>query len=362
MGRWQAVAWNEHRVTLHEGATGKELRRWDNIQNACLAFTQDGKRLAVGSRTICIWELPCGEEVATFRGGEGSLRSISFSRDGRTLASVTEDGGLSLWEVATGQERCSVAGRFTVAAFSPDGGLLVAGEQSGVVILYEPMTLRKLRRLRGHTAAITALAFSPNSRLLASASQDTTALVWEGTSPPSSRQEVQVLSPRALEGLWADLAATDAARAYQASVVLLSVPRQTVGFLAGKVRPVVIDRGQVNRWVRDLDDDNYRAREQASAELGSIGRLAGPLLREALDRKPSVEASRRLERALAAMTSPTPAPQVLRSLRAIEVLEHLGTPEARKVLEALAGGEWDALATHAAAEALARLGSHAHHP
>jgi hypothetical protein len=84
------------------------------------------------------------------------------------------------------------------------------------------------------------------------------------------------------------------------------------------------------------------------------GKEVEPTLRQALANKPSIEARRRLERIL---TGPrlVPAPEVLRSLRALQILEAIGDEPARRVLRRLAEGAPGSRLTREARAALDRL-------
>ena len=96
-------------------------------------------------------------------------------------------------------------------------------------------------------------------------------------------------------------------------------------------------------------------REKAAGELERWGERAVPALRRALVGGPSPEARRQIERLLGRLDGPVTAPEALRAVRAVEVLEQAGTPEARRVLEALAGGAPEARLTREAKASLGRL-------
>jgi hypothetical protein len=83
--------------------------------------------------------------------------------------------------------------------------------------------------------------------------------------------------------------------------------------------------------------------------------LAAPALRQTLEAKPSAEVRRRAENLLAALDQPITNAEMLRRLRAVEVLEQIGTPAAREQLKALAGGAAGATLTRAAADAVKRM-------
>jgi hypothetical protein len=111
----------------------------------------------------------------------------------------------------------------------------------------------------------------------------------------------------------------------------------------------------LQQLVRDLDSRRFPVREKASRELAAVGPAAVPFLRQALDSKPSPEARRRLEQLLDSLSGTALAPEVLQGLRAVEVLEHIATPQARRILEAMAAGLPTALVTEEAKASLERL-------
>jgi hypothetical protein len=120
------------------------------------------------------------------------------------------------------------------------------------------------------------------------------------------------------------------------------------------------DPKQLQKLIADLDADDFSTREQAAEELANLGELAEPALRKALNGKPSIEVRRRVKALLDKLerlkeSGASPAAQPLRGLRAIELLERLGTPEAQVVLTTLAGGAADSSLTQEAKAALARL-------
>jgi hypothetical protein len=103
----------------------------------------------------------------------------------------------------------------------------------------------------------------------------------------------------------------------------------------------------------DLQSDRFELRRQAEATLEKLGDLTEPALRKALADEPPLEVRQRLERLLAKHFVPTV--EQLRELRAVELLELIGTSEAREELQALARGVPDARLTSAAKSALSRL-------
>jgi RNA polymerase sigma factor (sigma-70 family) len=157
--------------------------------------------------------------------------------------------------------------------------------------------------------------------------------------------------------LWADLGG-DLFRARQVSWALIGSPAQAVPLLREKMQPVSIkvDGARLTRLVAELDDDQFTVREAAEKELDRLGEVTGPALRKALAGQPSPELRRRLERLLEKQDEANLTPERLRARRGLDVLERIGTAEARQVVERLAGGTPEAWLTREAKATLERFG------
>ena len=105
----------------------------------------------------------------------------------------------------------------------------------------------------------------------------------------------------------------------------------------------------------DLDSERFEVRSQAGRELERLGEGVVPALRKSLDNKPSPEMRRRAEVLIERLASSAPSGQRLQALRSIEVLEWIGTPQARVLLDELAKGLPEARQTRDAKAALERL-------
>jgi hypothetical protein len=159
-----------------------------------------------------------------------------------------------------------------------------------------------------------------------------------------------------LDRLWSELGDDDAGHAYEALWAMTTSPG-AVGFLKGRLEPASGAEGnQVHRLIADLDSDDFNTREKASTDLARIGAGAEYALLGTLAGKPSAEAGRRVRSLLETLQRhPTRLPaNELQGLRSLEVLERIGSPEARGVLKTLAGGG-EARLTREAKASLARL-------
>jgi hypothetical protein len=131
--------------------------------------------------------------------------------------------------------------------------------------------------------------------------------------------------------------------------------------IANKVRrlhPVpVADEKRLAQLLADLDSDQFKVRDRATLELETLGEGALPALRKALQGEAALERRRRLERLIGKQDRErwSPGPERLRTMRALEVLERAGTPEARRILRVLAAGVSNSSLTQDARGALTRL-------
>jgi hypothetical protein len=112
------------------------------------------------------------------------------------------------------------------------------------------------------------------------------------------------------------------------------------------------DSARLARLIADLDSDTFGTRDVAERELARLGHAAEPALRMALNGSPSAEHRRRVERLLEALGAPQE--QDVAASRAVEVLEWMGTPEARRLLKEYGRGAPGAWLTEEAAAALRR--------
>jgi hypothetical protein len=98
------------------------------------------------------------------------------------------------------------------------------------------------------------------------------------------------------------------------------------------LKPAEADGTQVARLIAELDDDDFATRERTSAELAASGEAAAAALRAALVGGPSAEVRLRLKRLLQGLKEANHPAEVVREVRGVEVLEQVGTREARRVL------------------------------
>lgn len=178
-------------IRLWDSATGA-LRCSLEVQSfsvKALAFSPDSQTLASGysDGTLRLWDPAIGASRITLEGHKTEISALSFSPDGQTLASACESQTIILWDSATGSSRprlkVSTWIRINSLAFSLDGRILASANVDEMtdqpyILLWAVSTCTPIGTIRGISAMVTAMIFSPDSRLLASASSDTTVSVW----------------------------------------------------------------------------------------------------------------------------------------------------------------------------------------
>src|SRR5439155_12853628 len=241
------------------------------------------------------------------------------------------------------------------AAFSPDGRLLAHGRANHAVSVWDVATGKEVAQLKGHQGPVETLMVAPDGNSLVTGSRDTTGLIWNMADlAKASRPQTAGVDAASR---WKELVGDDAVKAFEAIHALAASPATAVTFLREHLHPAApANAEQIERLVADLDSEQFAVRKKASANLEKIGDSAAPLLRKALEGDVTLEVRKRIEELLAKTSSTTPRGEALRVLRAIEALEAMGTPEARQVLQQLAGGAPEATMTRAAKSALDRLG------
>jgi dipeptidyl aminopeptidase/acylaminoacyl peptidase len=329
-------AWNWH--------SGKETRCFADHPGkwGALAFAPDGQSLAVvqSEQIVRVRHPETGRDLIPQIEHRQKIVKVSISRDGRMAATASKDGAICLWELSTGRflrrlaedtvlgSSFDLSGERTIISFedaiSPDGRTLAwAALGDTALYLTEIASGRVRRSLDGHQNEIKSLVFSTNGHYLVSVSRDATALVWDLTQRPSA--VARPLTQEDLDSCWTDLQHADAKRAYAAQLRLQNDPKRAVVDLERRLRPVVaLEERRLAQRLADLENDQFAIREEAMSELALLVDVVEPALRCELTKRPSLEMRRRVEALLAQLDVAYSLPR-LRQLRAVEVLEAMGT-------------------------------------
>ncbi|MDG9703004.1 caspase family protein [Streptomyces sp. DH37] len=149
-----------------------------------VAFSRDGRTLASGSedRTIRLWDTRTGRPLKTLTGHTGSVLSVTYSPDGKTLASTGTDDAVRLWDAETGKPLRTLTDHTDNvywASFSRDGKILASGSEDHAIRLWDTRTGKSLKTLTGHTDSVLSVTYSPDGKTLASSSTDHTVRLWD---------------------------------------------------------------------------------------------------------------------------------------------------------------------------------------
>jgi len=387
---WDTATSNHLRTIGQDGepvlSGGRVMIDYSGVQTPVIAFSPDGRLVAAAGdkKQLSVWDAATGspicEIVSTAR---GVVHAFAFSENGHAIVTLSSTGTVTGYEIATGEKRYEFkptgdsadtpAGPGPTGAmminvfarghatgggvgFSADGRYILAGANGPAVRVWDTVTGQEAGQLKGHSGSVSTLRAAADGKSFVSGSVDTTALVWDVAH--FHRLDVARDTPMAgadLESLWGELAKPDANAAFAATRKLLTDRGPTVEMLKDRLRPVPkVEDGRIDKLVADLAG-GFSARRKAAEELERLGELAVPQLRKALEGNPALEFRQRVERLLEKATVQKPQGDQLREVRAIELLELAGTPEAKKVLDSLAAGAAGARLTREAEAAMSRM-------
>ncbi len=151
----------------------------------CLAFSPDGRVLAVGTdnKRVCLWDVRERRELRTLTGHTDRVWCLAFSPDGSLLATGSHDRTIGLWATNTWELLRTIPTETTVNSlvFSPDGQLIATGEYTGEVKLYNADD-GSLKRIVGrHIDEVASVSFRPDGQFIASACHKDGVKLWSAT-------------------------------------------------------------------------------------------------------------------------------------------------------------------------------------
>ena len=299
-------------LRLWDVRTGTELRRFDGSNGTItVAFSPDGATLASGHRggALQLWNTSNGkllhEIINRNRVGSGVFRCVAFAPNGKTvLAGIGPTEGppmnidgdaFRMWDPATGHRVHPwppFRGNGVALSFSRDGGTLAVACQDSLIVLFETLTGREIRRFAGRAGTVRGLSFAPDGQTLLSGSEDGAALIWDVTGRrkngklPPVRLTAKQLTAQCRD----DLTNLDPVKARPAMWELVAGAETSLPFLRKHLAPATTSEPvQLKRVLADLNDDDFEVRERASTELDRFGEGAAPVMRKALAANPPAE-------------------------------------------------------------------------
>ena len=183
-GKTLVTAGYDRLVKLWNPATGELVRSLSGHTGwvVSLAFSHDGQTLASGSydRSIRLWNLADGVERHTLTGHAATVRSLAFSQDDKFLASASADQTVRLWDASSGAGQATLSGHSAAVrsvAFSVDDRLLASGGEDRAINVWNVDSRDLHGTLTGHTDMVSAVGFV--QRTLVSTGWDHTLQTWD---------------------------------------------------------------------------------------------------------------------------------------------------------------------------------------
>ncbi|MBL3654678.1 caspase family protein [Fulvivirga sediminis] len=133
---------------------------------------------------LSLYEMDSGTPAREFIGHSDVISSFAVTPDQQNVASVSWDGRLKFWNVATGLQEWRL--NFNVPLYSvcynKNGNQLAVGSNDRVIRIVDPNTKQVTKKLKGHQAAVTNLSFSDDNEYLISSSEDGMIKIWDTES------------------------------------------------------------------------------------------------------------------------------------------------------------------------------------
>lgn len=184
-------------IRFWDASSGALIDQWDTEGGDVLdlSYSRDGRFLATAAvdGKILLRDAPTGEVRQRFQGHKGAVLGVAFSPDGRLIASCGVDDQTLLWSTETGQQLRSDKGHgqnVNGLAFSPDGLTLATAGADRAVRLRSVTTWTRERSMERHAREVMGVAFSPDGRWLASVGMDRALRIWD---PVNGRESIAPL-------------------------------------------------------------------------------------------------------------------------------------------------------------------------
>jgi WD40 repeat protein len=169
----------EDDMHIFDTNTGKEVHRLGHYWPSRVVYSPNGKTLAsAGSGPVIRhWDAETGKErFLEYDGHQAGVRSVALTRDGKLAASGGEQ--VRIWDIATGKTRHRINVSAASVSFSPNGKTLASAGRDRLVHLWDVETGKPMGAFEGHKNPLCAVVYSPDGKLLASGDVQSTVRIW----------------------------------------------------------------------------------------------------------------------------------------------------------------------------------------
>ncbi|KAB8222285.1 WD40-repeat-containing domain protein [Aspergillus novoparasiticus] len=177
---------SDHKVLLWDATTGSLLHTFEGYsrKSGTFSFSPDSKLVAFrpqfDSTCVQLWNVETAQLYRTLEDHLDSVDRVIFSPNCQRLASIEEGGTITLWDIQTGERMFSLESRgsWVCVAFSRSGAKLATGSLDAVRVWDANTGVLQLE-LKEHKTIVTAVAFSPDEKLISSGSNDAKLCFWD---------------------------------------------------------------------------------------------------------------------------------------------------------------------------------------